>query len=75
MSYTPDDQKFEYRSYDDDDRYVSLPDNAIEALEAMEKPILARLKDRDKWKESHLEFLEGILEDITAMKIKLMKLR
>ena len=63
MSYTPNDQ------------LLQAPlELAEKALDALQNPIRARLADRDKWNEEHLEELETLLMDVVSMQIRFLKL-
>ena len=41
----------------------------------MRNAITERLRNRDNWREEHLDALEGVLMEMQALEIKLLKLR
>ncbi len=60
MSYTPPDQ------------YLAQPlEKAADALDSLQHPIRARLKDHHQWKDEHLKELAALLKEVAEFEGKL----
>lgn len=64
MSYTPENQRLD-----------GPLDELLPRFAPVREAMLERLRNRDGWKDEHLDALEHILLEMQALEIKLLKLQ